>query len=48
MADKYKIVRDLLAEYNVDDRFLQEMPDNLNFKDIKKILKLYDIWLNAK
>ena len=47
-TDKYKIVRDLLAEYNVDDRFLQEMPDNLNFKDIKKILKLYDIWLNAK
>jgi hypothetical protein len=47
-TDKYKIVRDLLAEYNFDEQFLKEMTDNLNFKDIKKILKLYDMWLSAK
>ena len=47
-TDKYKMVRDLLDEYNFDQRFLQGIPDNLNFKEIKKVLKLYDMWLSAK
>ncbi len=47
-TDRYNTVRDLLAEYNFDERFIQGIPDNLNFKDIKNVLKLYDLWLKSK
>ncbi len=46
-TDKIKTVRDLLRLFDFDEKFLKEVSDNISFKDIKKVLKLYDMWLKA-
>jgi hypothetical protein len=47
-SDSIKTVKELLAEYNVDPEFLNQLNDRLRFKDIVEIVKLYDHWLNDR
>jgi len=47
MTDQARTVQDLLFQYGVDIRFIKEIPDNANFKDIRKILDDYDHWVSG-
>ena len=44
MNDRIKNIRDLLRELNIDEEYIQEIPENTKFKDIKVILEYYDKW----
>jgi hypothetical protein len=47
-TDKVRTVRTLLQPFNLDEKFAREIPDDINFRDIKQVLVLYDKWLIAK
>lgn len=40
-----KSLHDLLHKFNFDPRFIQEIPDNTEIKEIEEILNKYDKWL---
>lgn len=47
-TDKVKTVRALLQPFKLDEKFTREIPDDINFRDIVKVLSLYDKWLMTK
>ena len=47
-TDKVRTVQALLQPFNLDEKFAREIPVDINFRDITKVLSLYDKWLIAK
>ena len=42
---RYKNIIDLLKEVQVDNRFIELVPENICFENIKLVLKIYDSWI---
>jgi hypothetical protein len=40
-----KTVKDLLRQFGFMEAFLEQVPDNATFKNIKEYLKAYDLWV---
>jgi len=47
-TDKVRTVQALFKPFNLDEKFAREIPVDINFRDITKVLSLYDKWLIAK
>lgn len=45
LSKNVKTVHQLLRKYNLDKRYVKEIPANTKLKDIKTILVNYDLWL---
>ncbi|MCB9000887.1 MAG: hypothetical protein H6537_02805 [Bacteroidales bacterium] len=45
-SNQIRTVRDLLRQFNVYEEYVQEIPENTKFKDIKTVLEIYDRWLS--
>ncbi len=42
---QYKKITDLLREAGLDNRFIEVVPENIRFENIKSLLKIYDSWI---
>lgn len=45
LTKELKTIKDLLSLYNLDEDFLNQIPEKSKFKEIEAILKKYDDWL---
>lgn len=47
MSGKIKTVRDLLKIFNVNENYIEKVPQNANFNVLQAILEKYDQWLRT-
>ena len=45
MNEQIRTMRDLLQQFDIDEQYIKEIPENTKFKDIKIIVENYDKWL---
>jgi hypothetical protein len=46
--DTIKNIKDILSQFDIDGRFLRQIPENMKLENIIPVLGLYDKWLSNK